>query len=375
MPLIFYNEEYQTLLESICSLSRLFSDSNIPYLSYRVAENIFQKSFRARNLARKDSSFDAMHSDFGVGLKTFQLKHQNSLEKVAEFNLISSHLRDLSGKRLAVEISKARNERITTAINTYQTVNQIYHCVGRNEGQLIIFETPYLTVNLDQIKMLRSNFDNIIKFEDGSNEYSYNISKSTLYMRFDHNDQFRTIDIKIIDDPYDILERIFTLIEDENQAKETEYIVLPLYSTRYKDRRVPKKSGLNQWNAGGRNRDSDEVYIPIPIYIHQNYPNFFPPRDIHFNLILPHGETLVAKVCQDNSKALMTTPNTALSNWLLRNILNLEEGELATRQKLDYLGFDSVKVTKFNDNTFYIDILSSHSYENFKIGNQSLSDT
>src|SRR5690625_4795012 len=100
-----------------------------------------------------------------------------------------------------------------------------------------------------------------------------------------------------------------------------------------------------------------------------------PPRDIHFNLILPHGETLVAKVCQDNSKALMTTPNTALSNWLLRNILNLEEGELATRQKLDYLGFDSVKVTKFNDNTFYIDILSSHSYENFKIGNQSLSDT
>src|SRR5690625_7356534 len=96
---------------------------------------------------------------------------------------------------------------------------------------------------------------------------------------------------------------------------------------------MTKKSGLKQWNAGGRNRDSNEVYIPIPIYIHQNYPNFFPPRDIHFNLILPHGETLVAKVCQDNSKALMTTPNTALSNWLLRNILNLEEGELATRQK------------------------------------------
>src|SRR5690625_1262317 len=192
-------------------------------------------------------------------------------------------------------------------------------------------------------------------------QYQYIFIKNINKMRYDKH--------------YDIIKSIFKLIEDENKAKETEYIVLPLYSTRYKDRRVPKKSGLNQWNAGGRNRDSDEVYIPIPIYIHQNYPNFFPPRDIHFNLILPHGETLVAKVCQDNSKALMTTPNTALSNWLLRNILNLEEGELATRQKLDYLGFDSVKVTKFNDNTFYIDILSSHSYENFKIGNQSLSDT
>src|SRR5690625_5877881 len=117
-------------------------------------------------------------------------------------------------------------------------------------------------------------------------------------MRFDHNDQFRTIDIKIIDDPYDILERIFTLIEDENQAKETEYIVLPLYSTRYKDRRVPKKSGLNQWNAGGRNRDSDEVYIPIPIYIHQNYQKFFPTRDIHFTIILQYLHRHVLQVSQ-----------------------------------------------------------------------------
>src|SRR5690625_7583185 len=100
-----------------------------------------------------------MHSDFGVGLKTFQLKHQNSLEKVAEFNLISSHLRDLSGKRLAVEISKARNERITTAINTYQTVNQMYHCVGRNEGKLMIFESPYVSVKVDQVIIVRWKVD------------------------------------------------------------------------------------------------------------------------------------------------------------------------------------------------------------------------
>ena len=46
------------------------------------------------------------------------------------------------------------------------------------------------------------------------------------------------------------------------QPKEENFIILPLYSVR--DNNVPTKSGLNQWNAAGRKRHPNEVYIPIP---------------------------------------------------------------------------------------------------------------
>ncbi len=46
--------------------------------------------------------------------------------------------------------------------------------------------------------------------------------------------------------------------------------------------KVFEKSGLNQWNAGGRTRNKSEVYIPIPNAIHNNFPNFFPSRNQSF---------------------------------------------------------------------------------------------
>jgi hypothetical protein len=39
--------------------------------------------------------------------------------------------------------------------------------------------------------------------------------------------------------------------------------------------KVFEKSGLNQWNAGGRTRNKREVCIPIPNAINNNFPNFF----------------------------------------------------------------------------------------------------
>jgi hypothetical protein len=122
---------------------------------------------------------------------------------------------------------------------------------------------------------------------------------------------------------------------------------------------------FNQWNAGGRKRNIGEIYIPIPIEIHKNFPNFFPARDTHFNLKIPTGETFIAKVCQDNSKALMTDPNKAMSDWLLRKVLQLKEGELATIEKLDKLGFDSVIITKTDNQNFMIDIMKTNAYNEF----------
>ena len=38
---------------------------------------------------------------------------------------------------------------------------------------------------------------------------------------------------------------------------------------------MPEKSGLNQWNAGGRVRKYGEVYIPIPAEIRKLKIGFF----------------------------------------------------------------------------------------------------
>ena len=43
------------------------------------------------------------------------------------------------------------------------------------------------------------------------------------------------------------------------------------------------------------------------------------------NKQIPTGEIFSAKLCQENSKALMTNPNKALSDWLLRKVLQLKE--------------------------------------------------
>ena len=61
----------------------------------------------------------------------------------------------------------------------------------------------------------------------------------------------------------------------------------------------------------------------------------------------------------------MTNPNKALSDWLLRKVLQLKEGELATIDKLDKLGFDSVIITKNKNSEFKIDVMKTNSYSKF----------
>jgi hypothetical protein len=58
----------------------------------------------------------------------------------------------------------------------------------------------------------------------------------------------------------------------------------------------------------------------------------------------------------------MTNPNKALSDWLLRKVLQLKEGELAT---IDKLGFDSVIITKNKNSEFKIDLMKTNSYSKF----------
>ncbi len=362
------NGDYLKLLSAVSKLSGLFSESAVPFINYRVAENIFCRSFNANNLSRSDTAFDADLNSVGIGLKTFISKNNNSTEKVAEFNSLSRDLKNYQGKNLALKLGEYRNERIDLANRVYDIKSSLYHIVARREKELLLFETNYNQIDISNIHSVKENKASL-QFEDGHNFYSFNYSKSTLFRKFIIPQNAFRLPIDIIEDPYTLLLDLFSsndfksatdkLIKGEN------YVILPLYGIKNKEKFVFEKSGLNQWNAGGRKRDMGEIYIPIPSIIHKEYPNFFPERDEHFNLEIPTGKVFEAKVCQDNSKALMTNPNKALSDWLLRKVLQLKEGELATIKKLDKLGFDSVIITKNRSGNFKIDIMKTNAYNEF----------
>lgn len=359
---------YLKLLSAVSKLSGLFSESSIPYINYRAAENIFCQSFNAGNLSRSDTAFDADFNSIGIGLKTFTCPSNCSTEKIAEFNSLSKVLSNFQGKDLAFKLAEFRNERIDLANRLYNIESSLYHIVARKENELFIFETDYDKIDIDNIHSVKQN-NASLQFEDGNNIYSFNYSKSTLFRKF-HIPQYAfRLPVEIIQDPYELLLELF---EDKvlEPAKDklirgVNFVILPLYGIKNKEKFVFEKSGLNQWNAGGRKRDMGEVYIPIPIEIYKLFPNFFPRRDEIFDLKIPTGEIFSAKVCQDNSKALMTNPNKALSDWLLRKVFQVEEGELLTIEKMNELGFDSVVIYKDANGVYKIDKAKLDSYFNF----------
>ena len=342
------NNKYFEMLKLMSQLSRLFSESEIPYLDYRLAENLFCKYYKALNDARSCTAYDARISKVGIGIKTFILSGKNqSVEKIAEFNKLKKNLEGLKGIDLARKIGEYRNDRMHFANNTFDVSETIYHIVGRKEGLLRVFNCPYEEVNVPQIKLGKDDATSI-RFDDGINEFIFNKSKSVLMKRFIvPNTGFKDIEVEIISDPLVLLEDFFMqynerLSKTKKRVKGRDYVILPLYSTR--TNQVPEKSGLNQWNAGGRKRDEDEVYISVPIRIHHLYPDFFPKRDEPFILYLPNGTEMSAKICQDNGKALMSNPNRALGQWILRKVLKKKPLELVTMDDLNRYGFDSVCV-------------------------------
>ncbi len=376
------NKEYFELLELMARLSNLFSDNAIPYLHYRVTENLFCKYFNADNLSRSDTAYDARTENFGVGIKTFQLGKGSSVEKVAEFNAMSGFFKQFKDKELAYQISKARNDRIKLGQRLYAIKDGCYHIIGRVQNGLTVFNSPYPLINLNAIHSVKDT-GHTLQFDDGNNFYLFNYSKSTLFKRFEIPNERVEIPVSIIQDPYEILKKL--LLTDDYEGKfqdlskislaikgQTEkekklgfgkkYVILPLFAMKGDVKYVASKSGLNQWNAGGRERQADEVYIPIPARVNSNFPLFFPSKDFSFTLHLPNGSSISAKPCQQNRKALMSNPNIALGKWILRDVLQLKEGELVTIELLDRLGFDSVIVYKDSETDYRIDVCKETSY-------------
>ena len=370
---------YIDLLEVTSSLSNLFSDSKNPFLYYRAMENIFCKAFKADNLSRSDISVDASKNGIGIGLKTFLQNNGNTYQKVAEFNKDSYLFKELNGLELIKKVASMRNERIMSTMRICNLVDMIYHLITRSKNYMAIYEEHMDLIDIENIIITESKKTSI-HFTDKIHSYSFNLSKNTLLKKFKTTNKIHGFSVNILDDPYDLLlsikekDNVYSIInKNKSKVEIIDYIVLPLYSS--KSKKVEESSGLNQWNAKGRVRNENEVYISIPSWIHKVKTNFFEYntedyRTNSFNVKLPNGNILSMKVAQQGGKALMSNPNSALGKWILRDILQLKEKELVTKQQLNIIGIDSVKLSKDIDGNYYLDFLKSGSYEEFEEKNK-----
>ena len=256
---------------------------------------------------------------------------------------------------------------------------------------MCIYEAAYDYIDIENIEVDENRGNaNSIYFTDGKHTYHFSRSKNTLYMIFDNMELMDEFEVQIYDDPYDILsnamrlktgaEKIIHKQEAGGLEDKKPCLCLRLYSTKQDGTKfVAEKSGLNQWNGvrscykkdketGERikvketPRDVNELYIPYPS-IDRNRGSFFPPRDTAFELRLPDGEWISAKVCQQDGKAIMSNPNNLLGKWLLRDVLELQEGTQITYEMLKEYGIDSVMFTKLDEGKYSIDFCELGTYE------------
>ncbi len=410
-------KNYKNMLEIIGNLTLLFSESDCPYLPYRCHENIFCKYFEAVNMGRLDCSADAKKDRIGVGLKTWM---GNDDQKVAEFGRLRPSYENLRGIDLVRQIAEYRNERIRVTKNMHGIDEMIYHIVKRVPGKMKILEHAFDYIDIDNITLIdnRGNENNTY-FTDGRHTYHFSMSKNTLYMIFSDLEELDSFDVQIMADPYSYLMKLKEestetvsetievtkphmesddyqlfrkVLKDAYREKQKEQLCLRLYSvSRDGVKFVGEKSGLNQWNAGGRKRDDNELYIPYLTPDRNRNKKFFPPRDTPFDLYLPDGTKLSAKVCQAayaklpddvyeqlseeekklederrlEGKAIMSNPNKDLGEWLLRKVFEVQPKTVVTYEMLEKFGVDSVVFTKLSDTEYRIDFSEIGTYEDF----------
>jgi hypothetical protein len=360
---------YASSLAKVASLSNLFSESDTPYIHYRTTEYLYTRVFGADNMARSDISIDAKLGDVGVGIKTFVYSGRPKYEKIAEFNKELNTYSSLDNLSKIKRVAVLRNNRIEIAGNIAEVSSFIYHCIARMPGSLLVFEDTMPFIDIDSIS-LTSSSNTIIGFTDGRANYKFNTSKSTLFKEFFANMSLFEKPVFIHKDPFELLDSMLlqelpiVLGQNPEEVTTREFIVLPLYGYKGNEPFVFERSGLNQWNADGRVRDPNEVYIPIPVKVRNHYPGLLPNRDTPFDLYFPSGEIMTMKVSQDDGKAIMSQHNADLGQWLLRDILKIEEGTLVTYEMLEAVGIDSVEISRINGK-YFIDFKKLGSYEDF----------
>ena len=119
-------------------------------------------------------------------------------------------------------------------------------------------------------------------------------------------------------------------------------------------------------------RPVNELYIPIPNSkkFHNEHPNFFgngigkfevdeetgketkslklPPEKRKFTLVFePSGDFITAYITQDYGKAIQSLQKQSyLGEWILRRVFQLKEYELLTKEKLEKIGINGIRLYK-----------------------------
>jgi len=337
-------EIYLKLVRGSASLGRIFTATDIPLIPPGLAEIIFTKPFYGDLVAGEDKCVDVILNHSGIGIKTF--RGGNNSQKIAQFkNRERYPITENNPQTLAKEISEYRNQRLDETLTDYELNDNelFYHFTKRFNDRIEISECAMEKIDLNNIIIEQSSIASV-SFSDNRNSYRYTIQDSQLYKRFPETDPLFKLRHEFLIEDIDERENLYFLI-DLLTTPGNQKVILPLYSNNYI---IHEKSGLNQWNAGGRERHENEVYIPIPRSIHVLNPNFFPQRDVVFNLTADNGNRMTAKVCQDGSKALMSNPNKDLGQWILRDVLNIEIRMLVTMETLIDRRIDSVIVEKID---------------------------
>jgi len=344
-------QQYEKYLTAMSAISHLFSNSNKPYLDYRIVENLFCKCFGAENLSRSCIAVDAKVNTEGIGIKTFV--DDSPFQKIAEFDKKRTELDTGNALEDAYRVSNLRNMRLDFATDAYAIETFSYHYILRHDYSISIHECTMDYIDLDSLHISNETakgFD----FTDKLNKYRFNRAKSTLFESFSLKDPRYEFGITYIDNPENTLLKILDMVGNFTEEKEDETLTLPLFSLR-NGIHVPEHSGLNQWNAKGRPRNYNEIYIPYNKPYRDVSIGFFPSRETPFDLKLPNGKHISAKICQADGKAIMSNPNKDLGEWLLKDVLKLKSGQLITLDMLEDKGINAVTFTKHNKESYSID--------------------
>lgn len=402
-------DEYIEFLKIFGALSGLFKDNQEgtnarkPYLYYRNHEQLFARVFDVEDLTRKDSAFDALakfnEDRIGIGLKTWIHTKDKTYQKVAEFNklapeIIMPLIKNGTSDDVIRKISELRNERIMLDKRLYKTNKDIYHYITRDDDVMNIIETQYDLIDIDSLELISDG--KTYTFKDKYNSYKFYTSKSVLFKEFDASkgEIVEQIPIEQFDDPFELIRMInlsndtFKVAEEKESYGITyQEIILPLYQDRKEGPFVSPCSGVNIRHSKPKNKGSNtprpeyEIEVRISTWIHHIFPKFFgvnafdkneiKDRELNdFDLNLPDGRVLRGRIKQDNGKSLQTNPQGALGEWILKDVLGLENKEIVTMEYLNNLGIDSLKIIKLNNKQFKITVAETGAYEKFKLENR-----
>ena len=149
----------------------------------------------------------------------------------------------------------------------------------------------------------------------------------------------------------DVVAEQGTSITAENDFSHYPKVELSLLKANGED--IHNAAGLNWGQREGRNRN--QAYIPVAKSIHNQTPDFFPPKAQHFTLHTDDGSIFTCVMAQENSKALQTTDDNSLLGLYFRNRLNVPSEAFITKQDLVDYGRTTVTIYKVDSTKYVLD--------------------